>query len=840
MSEWWRVVAREGGAWVERLGQDLRYALRMLRRSPGFTAVAVLSLALGIGVNTSIFAFIHAILLRPLPVAEPARLVAVYHRNVRQGWLSSSSYPDYEHYRDHSEVFSGMLAYLRVPMMLRRGELAERVSGELVSADYFSMLGLRAALGRTFAPEEGRAAGASPVVVLSHDLWQRRLGGDPGVVGRTVTIARHAFTVIGVAPRGFRGLVLDWGKPPELWVPVTMYREAVPALADIDVLHLWGMHSFLILGRLRPGVTFERAQAAMATLAARATPERDRGFKRESGYTAELSSAQQARFWPAYRGSVVLFLTMLAAVVGVVLLIACFNLANLLLARAARRQREIAVRLSLGAGRGRLVRQFLTESFLLSLVGGVAGLAVAAWTTGFLASFHDPFKIPLSLDTGLDAPVIGFALLLAVLTGALFGVLPALQAPRVNLTSALKVETAGGGPRRLALRSGLVVAQVALSVVLLVGAGLFVRTLRNATLADPTLDPGNVLLARLDPLTQGYDEARVKSFYPRLLERIQALPGVRSAALVWIVPLGGMRGGTDIVTESRERPGEKQTTQVDYNVISPDYFATVGLPVLRGRAFTDRDREGALPVAIVNEQLARRFWPREDPMGKRFRLTGRGSQEVEVEVVGVVRDGRFRNFRQPIRPCFYLSLWQHSRGEMSLEVRAAGDPALLIAAVRAEVRALDKDLLLPEILTLKSHRDLGLSQERLTAALLGGLGLLALALVAIGTYGVISFSVAQRTREIGIRLALGARTSEVLRMVLRQGLAPVLAGLGIGLAAALALGCFIASLLYEVRPADPLTLAVTGSVLIAVALVACLLPARRASKVDPVEALRYE
>jgi predicted permease len=444
------------------------------------------------------------------------------------------------------------------------------------------------------------------------------------------------------------------------------------------------------------------------------------------------------------------------------------------------------------------------------------------------------------VETGLDARVVGFALLLAVVTGAVFGVLPAVQASRVNLTSALKAETQASGLRGLGLRNGLVVAQVALSMVLLVGAGLFARTLRHALAADVTVDPGKVLLARLDPLTQGYDEARGKRFYPRLLERVQALPGVRHAALVWIVPLGGMRGGTDIVTELPERPGQQHTTQVDYNVISPDYFATVGLAVLRGRAFTDHDREGAPKVAVVNEQFARRFWPRQDSLSQRFRLAGRGSPDTEVVVAGVVRDGKFRNFREPVRPCFYLPLWQHWRGEVSLEVRAAGEPAPLSAAVGAAVRAIDRDLVLPEVLTLAAHRDLGLSQERLAAALLGGLGALALVLATLGVYGLLSFSVAQRTREIGIRLALGGRTAEVLRRVLRQGMVLVLIGIGIGLAVALALARFVASLLYEVSPSDATTLAGVSALLTAAAAVACLVPARRAARVNPVEALRYE
>jgi predicted permease len=463
---------------------------------------------------------------------------------------------------------------------------------------------------------------------------------------------------------------------------------------------------------------------------------------------------------------------------------------------------------------------------------------VAAWTTAFLAGFHDPFRIPLSVDTGLDAPVLAFAALISALSGVLAGIIPARQASRASLAGALRAQTRSCALGGLAMRNGLIVAQVALSVVLLAGAGLFLRTLRNARAEDVTLAPANVLLARLELVTFGYGEARCKLFYRQVLDRVQALPGVRNAALVFIVPLGGTRGGADIVITPPESPSERRRVQVDYNVVSPGYFQTVGLPLLRGRDFTGRDREGAPAVAIVNEQLARRFWPGEDPLGKRFGLTWKGGGEAEV--VGVVRDGRFRNYRDVMRPCFYVPWFQVEPREMTLQVRTTGDPMRAAAAVRAEVRALDKDLALPEMLTLESHREMGLSQERLTAALLSGLGVLALALAAVGIHGVMSFAVTRRTREIGIRMALGAHGGQVLRMIVARGLTLVLAGLGIGLGVALALTRLTASLLHGVSPTDPPTFAAAGLLLAGVAVVACYLPALRAASVDPAVTLRHE
>jgi predicted permease len=453
------------------LWQDLRFAARLLRKNPGFTALAVLSLALGIGVNTGIFSLVRAVLLPSLPVQDAGRLVSIYHRYTRgQEYLSSTSYPDYEYYRDHNPVLSGLMAYGRVPMSVRIGEQAEQISGELVTANYFSVLGLQAALGRTFL------AGDRPVAVIGDRLWRSRFGGDRNVVGRTIGIGRHAFTIVGVAPPAFRGVVLDWGDPPELWVPMAAFREAVPVMPE-NLLQLRGADWLLVTGKLKPGVSVAQAQAAIRGMAgqlAQAYPAI------HDDWTADLLPLSRARFWPSYRNSIVIFLELLVAVVGVVLLIACFNVANLLLTRGMKRQREIAVRLALGAGRGRLVRQLTTESLLLSLLGGAAGILVASWTSALVRSYPRPFKIPLALETHMDVPALGFALLLSLATGLLFGLLPARRASRPDLALSLKSQAPGPGLRGFALRNALVVAQVALSLVLLIGAGLFVRTLRSS------------------------------------------------------------------------------------------------------------------------------------------------------------------------------------------------------------------------------------------------------------------------------------------------------------------------------------------------------------------------
>ena len=839
---------REAWGWiaVERILQDIRYAARTLRKSPGFAAVVILTLALGIGVNTAIFSFVDRLLLRPLPFPESNRLASLNFRSTHSSYIGNSmSYPDYLYFRDHTGVFSGLAAYGDVEVNIRLGNQAEKVSGEVVSANYFGVLRVSPVLGRSFRADEDTVPGRDPVVVLSHSLWQRRLGGDPGIVGRRIAINDANFTVIGIAPPGFAGLRLDRKERPEFWVPTMMYPVVCWFADGDDLQHNWGNHWLSATGRLKPGVALPQAEANVSNVTEQLKASHWQMWKDEADgplqSTALLVPANQARISPGSRKGVVTFLGMLLAVVGLVLLIACANVASLMLARAVKRRKEIGVRLALGAGRGRLLQQLITESLLLSTMGGAAGLAVAWFTSQALAGYQRPFRMDLLLEAGLDGRVLAFGLALSILTGLLFGIIPLRQAFRLELVPALKVDSLRHGARGFGMRDAFVVVQVALSLVLLVGASLFVRTLQNARATDVTQDAGRVALIDLNLAERKYEDARARLFYADLLDRLHALHGVERAALVATAPMGGRRNALDIASRAG---GWK--ANADFNIVSDDYFRTIGLALVRGRSLNGSDREGAPGVAVINEVMARRFWPGEDPIGKQFQFL---APPRLVEIVGVVRDGRFRDYRDKLRPCFYIPLAQSYGvhpffrfvvGRMNLEVRTTGDPARLAAGIRDEIHALDKDLAPGQAQTLEAYRDAGLGQERLSAALLTGLGALAALIASIGLYGVLAFTVAQRTREIGIRMALGAASGQVLRSVLRDALALIGAGIAIGIAATLLLARLISGLLYGVSSTDPAAYASVAGILIVVGALSAWLPARRASRVDPMVALRYE
>jgi len=815
--------------------RDLRYAARVLLRSPGFTLAAVLTIALGIGANTTIFSLVNAVLLRPPPhVREPDRLVSIYTSDYSGPRLGASSYPDYLEIQALDDVFDGVMAYVPRPLSLNDGTGSEVVLGEVVTGNYFDVLGIQAARGRTFLPEEFATRGTHPVAVISHRLWQSRFGGDPQVVGGTVRLNGYPFTVIGVAPAGFHGSLR--GLRTDVWVTLMMHSQLGPGGLDID--HR-GDRGLLVTARLSPGVTLEQARARLDLLALAlhaAYPEMWTDI-RDRGRLLTAIPERDGRIHPAVRGPVVGLVGLLMALVTLVLLIGCANVANLLLARAAGRRREVAARLALGAGRGRLVRQLLTESLLLATLGGVAGIVLALWATDLLMRFEPPLPVPLDLDLSIDRTVLGFSLAVTVLTGIVFGLVPALRATRLDLVSALKnAEPAASlGRRRITLRGTLVVAQVAASVVLLVIAGLFIRGLQHAHMGDPGFDTSNMLLLDLPLSIQGYDEARARDFYDQLTTRLEALPGVRAVTLGDMVPLGLGRQRRSIAVEGYEpRPGEDM--EFDFNIVGARYFETMGIPLVRGRGFTAEDRAGSPPVVVVNEAFARRFWPGEDALGKRIRY----SRDQFAEIVGIARTGKYLSLTEDPLPYVWIPFAQHYKADMTVHVRTAGDPLELAAAVRAQVRALDADLPITGLKALEEHFGLALLPQRVGASLLGLFGVLGLLLAAVGLYGVVAYGVGQRTREIGIRIALGARTDDVTRLVVRQGAALGATGLAIGVALAAGAAHLITSLLYGVSPLDPVTFAAVALVLGGTVLTASWLPARRAARVDPMAALRGE
>jgi putative ABC transport system permease protein len=806
--------------------QDLRYGARVLGRSPGFTAVAVITLALGIGANTAIFSLFNKAILRPLPVTEPDRIIALNNTKGNGRGFPSFSYPNYKDLRDRNDTMSGLIAYAVAPVSLSHDGINERVWGYLASGNYFEVLGAKPALGRMFSPEDDLAPGAHPVAVISHRCWQQRFGGNPDAAGRNVVINGRSFTIIGVAPPNFIGLEVTY--VPEIWFPLMMQGEIRPGSKALENRKA---ENLLLAGRLRAGVSQAQARAQLQSIAAQLAGEYP---VENEGKTIELSPA--GLFGTFMRGQVLGFAGVLAGVVGLVLLLVCTNLATLLLARAMNRRREIAVRLALGASRFRIVRQLLTESLLLAVTGGALGLLPAFWLTGAAGRIKLPMGLSTEMD--IDGRVFAFTIAITIVTSLVFGLLPALQSTKPELVSALKDEAATGGHHRSWLRGSLVAAQVALSLVLMICAGLVLRGLQRAQLVNLGINPPSAVELSFDLDLQGYDRERGREFQQQLLARVRALPGVEAAGAGNYVPPDLHAGIAAINIEGRERSRAEDDPVTGAALAGPGYFQALGTRLLRGRDFVEQDDEKSPRVAVVNETFASLFWKGEDALGKRFRFVGR--YDAPIQIVGIVENGKYFSLSEEPRPFVFTPFGQGYMGTTKVVARTSGDTASLIAAIRREVEQLDPHLPIFDTMTLTEHLSLPLLPARIAAGVLGSFGALALILATLGIFGVTSFTVSRRTREIGIRMALGARRSDVLRLVVGQGMTPALVGVGIGLISALALTRLMKSLLFGVNANDPLTFAMIAMLLTGVALAACYIPARRATKVDPMVALRYE
>jgi predicted permease len=821
--------AREGRG-LGGISGDLVFGARMLRRTPGFTITAALTIALGIGANTTIFSILNALLLRPPSGTTRAEELVLIGRTQQGEGFDTFSYPDYLDYRNGVRSLSSMAAGFVAPAHLSTGGASERVRAELVTGNYFTTLGTRAARGRLLAPEDDGAPGASPVVVLSHATWQTRFGADPAVVGKSVRIDGAPFTVVGVAEPGFNGVRMSG--VVDLFVPIAMTGQLMGGRGDMlgqrDAVWLD------LFGRLARGATPAGAQSELSAMAA----DLARRFP-ESNAERGVRVSPGVGFDPYTRRNVTRFMSVLFGVVGLVLLIACANVANLLLARGSARARELAVRASLGASRARLVRQLLAEGLLLSLIGSVAGFLLGVWSLRLvlrLPTFANSFG---GIVVAIDPRVMVFATVAMVVSGLLFAVPPAFRTSRVDLVTALKLGTPGAGDSRSRLRTGLVVAQLALSLVLLVAAGLFVRTLQALYRVEPGFDTRQVLIATVDAGLQGYDDARGQRLFDVLEQRVRALPGVERAALAYMIPLGGGGWDTRIFPADRPPAAGDPGLKTDINSVSPGYFETLGMRLVQGRGFTSADRAGTPGVAVINEAIAERLWPGGSPIGKRFRLGPKGDEVLEV--VGVVRTARYRSLVEAPRPFFYRPFTQAYQSSMTLHVRTgAGDPYAVLPAVRRALDELDRDLPLSRVQTLEQRLGRSVGTQRTAATLVGLYGVLALLLAAVGLYGSMAYSVDRRTREMGVRMALGARATQVRRHVLGQALRVTVGGVVVGLAATVPATRLLRSQLFGVQPADPVTLAGVIIVLAAATLAAAYVPARRATRVDPVTALRTD
>jgi predicted permease len=809
---------------MDTLLQNLRYAFRQMFRNPTFSVVSIVTLALGIGATTVVFSLTNALLLRPLPVQDPGTLVGFEEIEDGRSPRSSLSYPHIQDYR------SGTVAVMRLGAVGTRG-LAIRTDGEatvalggFVTGDFFEILGLEPALGRFLTPEEERPGVPEPVAVIGFDLWQQAFGGDPGVVGEALRANGQVLTIVGVAPRGFHGV--STGLETDVWMPIPTYSLLVPG-SDIDdpTRHNW----LLPVGRLNPGVGAEVAEALTSEVGRGIQPRwQDRPIERVQlarlhGISTEL------------RTPVRLFMALLFGTAALVLLIACVNVAGMLLARATVRRREVGIRQALGAGRRRLLAQLLTESTLLFVLGGAAGLLLAFWVSDLLVAFLPSLPFPVSLDLSPDGTVVAFALAASLVTGLVFGLAPAVRASRADVVSSLKAGGGGAAAGRSRLRSAFVVGQISLSLLLLVTAGLLARSLQGALAIDTGMDVAGVVVAGFDLGPHGYDAETGTLFLERLTERLESHPDVGSVGFAQLVPLGFDEIVTNVEIPGHEPPQGRTGFRTDYNAVDGGYFETIGMPIVQGRTFTRADGPDAPGVLIVNETMARRYWPEGDALGATVRIGG-----TDREIVGIARDARYYSLREDPRPFLYVPHAQSYQGSTTLHVRSAGEPGAVAALMMRELQALDPNVPLLAPASLENRITMALLPQRMGAALIGVFGALGLVLAAVGLYGILAYSVSQRTREIGVRLALGAHAGNVLRLVVRQGVGLLVLGLAVGLVLAFAATRLLAGFLLDVSPTDPVTFLTVCLILGATALLASYLPARRAARVDPMVALRAE
>jgi predicted permease len=805
---------------MQSLWQDLRYGARMLAKKPGFTLIAVLTLALGIGANATIFTWLKAVALNPIPGAADASRLMIFEG---EGG-ASVSYSDYRDFRERATTLAGLVCGDLQALRLGAKDEPERVTGMIVSGNYFDVLGVKMAFGRGFLPEEDQTPGAHQVVVISHELWRRSFGGDPGVIGRTVTLNKMPFTVVGVAAPEFNGTMT--GLVTEAWVPMMMYERIRPGLSRVMFEHR-GNHWLDGIARIKPGVSPAQARAELETISAQLAREYPDTNKDKILRLQSLSRLGAGQFLTPV-------LSIVMALVGVLLLIVCANVANLLLARAAGRRKEISVRLAIGAGRARIVRQLLTESLLLALAGGTCGFLVALWSAGLLKAVFPPVDGKL-IDLAPDAQVLGFTFLLSLVTTVVFGLVPALQSSRLDLVSTLKEETAGGARRRGRLRGSLVVAQVAMALLLLLCAGLFMRGVQKAQSVNPGFNSQNVLLASVDLFPNGYSEESGANFFRQALARLAAIPGAQSVSLARRIPLG-IEGVSDRSLEIEGyQPPKGEEAWAFYNSVGPDYFRTLEVPLVSGREFTAHDGRDAMKVAVVNQTFVNRYLPNQNAVGRRIR-----DGADWITIIGVARDFKYKQLDERPSPYLFQPVYQAHRPDMTFLVRTSGAPMTLRSSVQETLRSIDPSLPVFAIRTLEASAGAALIAQRTGSMLLGLFGIVALFLSATGLYGVLAYSVSERRREIGIRIALGASAGDMLKLVIGQGVKLIMLGTAVGLLAALGVTRLLASLIFGVSPTDPLTFVGVTVLLVIFALLACYLPARRAAKVDPMVALRCE